>query len=153
MDVETNTNFNNEGEYEISVTCGDVCEKETNPISCGIPIEDGDTRTGSRNEISYYCGCEDVNGNEIPDGLNWGPEDAYEFVINNEQEITLTLDILQPNRDLELYLIRRIGDDDKECVFKSRNPRNAQQEVINEVLAAGAYIVIVEGHRLSLIHI
>lgn len=143
VDVETNTSFNTRGRYEISFTCGGVCNKTTNVLRCGMMVE-GNTASQSTNEVSYYCDCTDVGGNNTPNGLNWGPEDAYEFSLNSMQEITLTLDILSSN-DLELYLFEKISTTEKKCLYSSRS--NSNKEVITQTLKAGNYIVVVDGWK------
>lgn len=147
-------------DFLFSVTCGDIDDHDARPLLCGIP-EEGDTED-SDNYNSFYCNCEDQT--RFEGRQNYGREDVYMFTIDEAGETTITLEIMDPDIDLNLYLLN--DDDVFECNKASDDETPGETEIISfsnngtDVLPPGDYYVVVEGYRgdegpyiLSLDHI
>lgn len=138
VDGQSNAQNNNEGAFEISLTCGLICAKEKETIICGQTIES--TTNGAQNNASYYCNCE--NESILGPAGNYGPEKIYRLDIQETSNVTIDLDVLNNNIDLELYLLNDCSA--SLCNRTSRNPAG-QSEQIQKTLSAGIYYIVVEG--------
>lgn len=140
VDGQSNAPTFNEGPFIISYTCGDLCGKEQESITCGQTIES--TTVGAKNESSYYCNCD----NESPLGPagNYGPEKIYRLDITELSLVTLDLEVLNSNVDLELFLLNDC--DVTVCNTAARQPVGIDER-ITKTLPIGIYYVVVEGHK------
>ena len=131
----------NEGEYTLSITCGELCDHDAEPIYCEEPIYDN--TYNEFNYASFYCGdC--INNNGKGQAGNWGPEKVYYFDVEfNNAEVEIELDLFS-DQDLDLYLLSRCNVNS--CIANSRR-FFGNREVINVTLNVGRYYVVVEGYK------
>jgi gliding motility-associated-like protein len=151
VDGQSHATEDNRGLYDIHITCGNLCNKPAQPILCGNSIL-GELDSNDGNVSSHYCCAQTENfppnnsghtGEDFSGGGNTGPEDIYYFDINaNGTTVTITLDILTPGQDLELFLLESC--DVTTCLDRSiRGPGNS--ETITYTLQTGRYYIVVEG--------
>ena len=155
VDGQSHPQENNEGRYEIAVTCGNLCNKIPLPLPCGTPLF-GELTQQDENVSSHYC-CEQTEnypvnndgytGEDYSGGGNTGPEDIYYFdVESNGTTVTIELEILSPGQDLELFLLESC--DVTTCLDRSIR-ETGLTETITYLLSQGRYYVVVEGNDFS----
>ncbi|MCC6412771.1 MAG: pre-peptidase C-terminal domain-containing protein [Saprospiraceae bacterium] len=124
--------------------CGsnDFCSKAI-PVSCGQFLQN-QNNVGESNAVNAYP-C-------VANGTFTGGDKVYKIVLTQTSELQVGLEILQSNKDLDLFLL---GSDCNTitCLDKSIKPNVANgsnpytnKEGIQKVLNAGTYYIVVDGY-------
>jgi len=125
------------GQYEISVSCGKVCDQPMDPIECNDKVR-GKTH-GRKNMASYYR-----ESAYNASSANWGPEMAYELVLDHEMDLELDLH-LYSNADLNMYVMNACEPD--RCVASSVTYGKGKHEHIKRKMRPGRYYVVIDGYH------
>lgn len=134
--------YTTEGQFEIIMTCGKLSDHVINPIACGSTNGNTDDE---QNFASYYS-CDDT---DFKAG-NYGPEKVYSFE-HEGGSLKITLEILENNADLNLYLLGDIYGEPTviDCKNKSKTEETGYgsiEEIDIQNLSAGIYYIVVEGY-------
>lgn len=130
--------YSTTGSFELAITCGDPCDQRATKIGCNSVIHG--TTKGKANNASYYS-CDGAHNK----GHNWGPEQVYEFTIDETQDIEIDLEV-KSNVDLNLYLLKNWCSATS-CIESSKNDHRGGSERIRERLSRGKYYIVVEGYQ------
>lgn len=101
------------------------------PISCG-QSHSGNNTDGTDNALSYNCFTNVVDG----------PEVIYAFTLDQTSDVLITLGGLSD--DLELLLLDECDRD--HCIAVSERTGASAETILQEDLAPGEYIIVVEGY-------
>lgn len=102
------------------------------PVYCGSRVQ-GDTTGQPANVSTYAC---------RPDWLQSGPEQVYLFHFLEAQPVTMTLHVLQPAVDLDLFLLE--SPDPASCVAAGDNGI-----ALSNLPAGRDYVLVVDGYMGS----
>lgn len=139
-----------EGEYEITVTCGEltctefsegevptVIVEDCDELECNVPVL-GDTNAGFSNNVSAYCGANDAS--DLGAGETGG-EHIYRFSLPLRQEVTITMELLD-FVDLDMFLLGSVDADD--CIAANLRGRGFD-ESITITIGPGTFFVVIDG--------
>ncbi|MFT4565428.1 MAG: hypothetical protein ACI9FN_000381 [Saprospiraceae bacterium] len=125
------------GDFQIAVTCGDVCDQSMDWMECGTKTH-GSTK-GRQNRASYYW-----QSNNSHSAHNWGPERTYKFKVDHMNDYEFDLRV-KFHADLNMYIMNDCGA--KECIASSTNYGRGQHENIKHRMNPGTYYVVIEGYH------
>ncbi|HRI59237.1 MAG TPA: PPC domain-containing protein, partial [Saprospiraceae bacterium] len=112
-----------------------------NEIMCGESPYQGST--------AYWYSTSNFFANSFYTCANFGPtaydapDELYKFTLTNTVQITISLEILTPNADLDLFLLSSCQP--AACIASSTTTSNL--ESIQIELAAGDYYIVVDGYE------
>ncbi len=132
------------GPFTLTVNCGLLDCGNAKPIECKQTLINESTSSGVNN-VSLYCNPSRISD---PGTGCTGKERVYTFLLNSNQNVTITLNnIRNQANDFEMFLFRECNED--VCLGSSTNPKG-QNEIIGPInLSAGRYYIVVDGWKNS----
>lgn len=108
--------------------CGNII-----PISCGQIVQGNNQTDGQSSSVAYgTCNDKLYNGHDV----------FYEFTINSQQDVVITL--TPENSDLDLLLLSEC--DRHSCIAVSDKGLLSPDVIYYPDLASGSYVIVVEGY-------
>ncbi len=138
------------GDFDLSLTCFDLSCETSREIFCNTPLTNQNNGNGY-NEVSVYC-SPPAQGSGNPDNLPKGtgctaPELLYRYKATVTQEITISMNGIASNKDLNLFLLNNC--DHTVCLASSTNSAGKNEELKYIVQAGVTYIIAVDGYKGS----
>jgi hypothetical protein len=139
-----------EGEFDLSLTCGNLNCNNSTIISCGQSLRNQNNSTGTNN-VSVYCTPAKQPGGStanLPSGAGCtARERVYRFTPAISGEVEINLTNFSQESNLELFLFNTCSQ--FSCLARSTKPKGQNEQIKYIVQAGITYYIVVDGYQGS----